>query len=291
VEAFGLRLIGLSVLLLPRNKPESVYHQLYIHVWGGTLGILELIPSDVRLLFVKVFLGVIVIYVVLRSIGFHTLFLSDTEGISALLLLIGTLYSVLYAFATYVIWGQFTAVENEILKESGALKDLLVFSRPLPERVRDPIVRSVKNYAKAVVESEWELLSQNAETEKTDRMFLEIVSSVTDAKPEDETQRTVFERLLEIANQASSHRDERLALSVKRMPRTLHFFVSLTAVMILLLVLCYPFRDAVLGMASTVITSMLLFFARFVLTDLDNPFEGSWNASNAPFADLAIKFR
>jgi len=30
---------------------------------------------------------------------------------------------------TYVIWGQFTAVEREILKESGALKDLIVFSR------------------------------------------------------------------------------------------------------------------------------------------------------------------
>ncbi|HEX7286318.1 MAG TPA: hypothetical protein VF532_09055 [Candidatus Angelobacter sp.] len=255
------------------------------------MGILEFIPTEVRLSFVRVFLCVVVAYVVLRSIGFHTLFLSDTEGISALLLLIGTLYSVLYAFATYVIWGQFTAVENEILKESGALKDLLVFSRPLPERVRDPIVRSVKNYARTVVESEWEWLSQNAETEKTDRMFLEIVSSVTDARLEDETQRTLYERLLEIANQASSHRDERLALSVKRMPRTLHFFVSLAAFMILLLVFCYPFRDAYLGIASIVITTVLLLFARFVLMDLDNPFEGSWNASNAPFADLIIKFR
>jgi hypothetical protein len=64
------------------------------------------------------------------------------------------------------------------------------------------------------------------------------------------------------------------------MPRTLHFFVSLAAFMILLLVLCYPFRNAVLGTAATVITTVLLFFARFVLTDLDNPFEGSWNASN-----------
>jgi hypothetical protein len=34
-----------------------------------------------------------------------------------LLEIIGTLYSVVYAFATYVIWGQFAAVENEILKD------------------------------------------------------------------------------------------------------------------------------------------------------------------------------
>jgi len=33
------------------------------------------------------------------------LFTGDAEGIGALLQIIGTLYSVLYAFATYVIWG------------------------------------------------------------------------------------------------------------------------------------------------------------------------------------------
>src|SRR5215470_10104412 len=70
----------------------------------------------------------------LTLLGFQRLFLGDTGGLGALLQIIGTLYSVLYAFATYVIWGQFTAVENEILKESGSLKDLLVFSRPLAER-------------------------------------------------------------------------------------------------------------------------------------------------------------
>jgi hypothetical protein len=170
------------------------------------LGILELIPGGVRLIFFKIFLGIVGVYAVLRVVGLHTLFLSDAEGISALLLLIGTLYSVLFAFATYVIWGQFTMVENEIRKESGALKDLLVFSRPLPDRVRDPIVRSVKNYARVVVESEWEWLSQNADTDRTDRMFLEIVSSVTEAKPEDETKRAIYDRLLDIANHASSHR-------------------------------------------------------------------------------------
>ena len=70
--------------------------------------------------------------------------------------IIGTLYSVVYGFATYVIWGQFAAVENEILKESGALKDLIVFSKGLKEATRDPTVRSVRAYACAVTESEWE---------------------------------------------------------------------------------------------------------------------------------------
>jgi hypothetical protein len=231
------------------------------------------------------------IYVVLRLIGFHRFFFGDAEGIDALLQIIGTLYSVVYAFATYVIWGQFAAVENEILKESGALKDLILFSRPLKEYTRDPIVRAVRAYARTVTESEWGALSRGDETERTDKLFSAVIASVTEAKPQDDSEFRTYEHLLQIAGQASAHRDERLALSRKRIPRTLLLFVTLTAFVILFLLLLFPFHNVVLGAIAIAITTMLLFFAHFVLTDLDNPFEGTWNVDSSPFGDLAAKYR
>ncbi len=197
----------------------------------------------------------------------------------------------MYAFATYVIWGQFTSVENEIRKESGALKDLLLFSNQMKEATREPMVRAIKIYARAVVETEWRALSNNEATEKTDRLFHEVISTVTNIKPENDTQRMLYERLLDIANQASAHRDERLSLSAKRMPQTLFLFVTLTASTILFLLFFYPFRNIALGTVSVAITTMLLFFAHFVLTDLDNPFEGTWNVGSEPFSELVTRFR
>ena len=94
-----------------------------------------------------------------------------------------------------------------------------------------------------------------------------------------------------MANQASRHRDERLALSAKRIPRTLLLFVTLTAFTILFLLLLYPFHNLAMGLIAVALAQMLLFLAHFVLTDLDNPFEGTWNASSQPFADLATKYR
>jgi VIT1/CCC1 family predicted Fe2+/Mn2+ transporter len=235
--------------------------------------------------------GAAVVYLGLRLVGFHALFASDAEGIGALLQIIGTLYSVVYAFATYVIWGQFAAVENEILKETGSLKDLILFSNRLKEATRDPIVRAIRAYARAVAESEWGSLSRGEDTERTDKLFSSIISSVTDAKPEGDAELRIHERLLDIANQASAHRDERLALSVKRIPRTLLLFVTLTACAILFLLLFFPFHNLVLGLVSIALTTMLLFFAHFVLTDLDNPFEGTWNVNARPFSDLATKYR
>jgi hypothetical protein len=250
-----------------------------------------MIPRETIARCVRMVGSLAALYAILWLLGFQRFFLNDSEGLAALVQIIGTLYSVLYAFATYVIWGQFTSVENEILKESGALKDLLVFSNRLKDATREPIVRAVKIYARAVVETEWSALSRGEKSEKTDRLFYDVVGSVIGVKPEDDTERMVYERLLDIANQASSHRDERLSLSVKRIPRTLLLFVSLTAGTILLLLLLYPFRNVALGVVAMSITTALLFFAHFVLTDLDNPFEGTWNVSTDPFGELITKFR
>lgn len=91
----------------------------------------DVIPSATRIRCIKLVAGAAAIYAALWLLGFQKLFLNDAEGLAALLQIIGTLYSVVYAFATYVIWGQFTSVETEIRKEAGALKDLLLFSNRL----------------------------------------------------------------------------------------------------------------------------------------------------------------
>ena len=253
---------------------------------GQPIFAFNVIPPATRFRCAKLLAVAAAVYAALWLLGFQKLFLNDAEGLATLLQIIGTLYSVVYAFATYVIWGQFTAVENEIRKESGALKDLLRFSSRMKESVREPMLRAVKNYARAVVETEWSALSGNQKPEKTDRLFYEVISSVTNIKTEDDTERIVYERLLDIANQASARRDERLSLSAKRMPRTLFLFVTLTASTILFLLFFYPFHNVPLGVVSVAIISMLLFFAHFVLTDLDNPFEGTWNVASEPFSEL-----
>ena len=152
-------------------------------------------------------------------------------------------------------------------------------------------MRAVRAYARGVTESEWGMLSRREDTDRTDKLFSGVIASVAEAKPADETESRLYDRLLEIAHQASAHRDERIALSVKRIPRTLLLFVTLTAFTILFLLLFYPFHNLALGLVSIAITTMLLFFANFVLTDLDNPFEGTWNVESTPFNDLITKYR
>jgi len=253
--------------------------------------ITDLIPRSVVVRFVNALIGMAAVYLLLRVAGFHRLIAGDTEGIGVLLEIIGTLYSVLYAFATYVVWGQFTAVESEIFKEAAALLDLVLFSGRWKEPAREPVLQAVRMYARAVIETEWKALSQGDPTEKTDRLFAGIVSAVTEVKPEDDDQRTLYGRLLDIADQASVHRGERLSLSVKRIPRTLLLLVTLTALAIVFLLFLYAFRSTLLGLISLAVITLLLWLTYFVITDLDNPFTGTWNVSSAPFEQLLKKAR
>jgi hypothetical protein len=252
---------------------------------------IDVIPRNTLLRIVKATLATALFYLVLRAARFERLFLSDAEGVGTLIQIIGTLYSVLYAFATYVIWGQFTSVESEIFKEAGTLKGLVLFSIRLKLPAREQLMQAVRAYARAIVDTEWHELARVGPTQKTDRLFSEIVSAVASAKPEDENERLTYERLLEIADQAGVHRDARLSLSMTRIPRTLLVLVMLTASIIVLLLFVYPFRSTVLGVMSLSITTVLLLLAHFVIMDLDNPFAGAWNASPEPFEELVKKAR
>lgn len=129
---------------------------------------LEVVPYPTRSRGLVLMAAAALLYFAIHIAGLHKQVADDSEGIGALLQIIGTLCSVVYAFAIYVIWGQFAAVENQILKESGALKDLVLFSKALKESTPDPIVRAVRSYARAVTETEWgRLHAENPPNEPT----------------------------------------------------------------------------------------------------------------------------
>ena len=115
----------------------------------------DLLPPDTPGRVVKVLLPAGILYVFLRLAGIERVFGSDTEGVGVLLQVVGTLFSVLYAFATYVIWGQYTAVESEIVKEAGALNDLIVFSSALKPSEHEKLLQAIRVYARGVSETEW----------------------------------------------------------------------------------------------------------------------------------------
>lgn len=228
----------------------------------------------------------LILSALLRKDGFYDFTRQETEGFNTIVLLIGSIYSVMFAFVIFVIWGQFTDVENLVARESGALNDLLRFSRYMGPDDSHSIRRSINDYARNAANAEWQSLAKRQQDPQTERTFAAILNAVIRSKPADEPQQLVYGRLIDIARRAGEHRDERIAKSLTRVPPTLVQLVRTMAVALLLLVFSYPFHHWLTGAACFVLFAVVLFFANLVMTDTDNPFEGVCNISNEPFTEL-----
>ena len=72
--------------------------------------------------------AILIVYTILRTTGLYELTGHETEGLNTLILLVGSIYAVILAFAIFVIWGQVTEVENCVMRECNSLNDLLRYS-------------------------------------------------------------------------------------------------------------------------------------------------------------------
>lgn len=224
----------------------------------------------------------------LRETAFGDITGRDAEGLDMLILLLGSVYAVMYAFVIYVIWGQFNDVENFAMRECYSLNELLRFSRYMNSESTRAIRRSVADYSQAVIESEWPALGKRENDTATENFFTTLITVVIRTAPVNPQEATIQQRLVDIARQAGEHRDERLTKSLTRIPPTLMAFVNTISAVLLLLVFFYPFHNRLAGISCFLLVTALLMLANSVMADLDNPFNGVYNISSDPFTRFRL---
>jgi hypothetical protein len=226
-------------------------------------------------------------YWLLRGTPFSEVTAHDAEGLNTLILLLGSIYAVMYAFVIYVIWGQFTDVEKFVMRECYSLDELLRFSRYVNADAARAIRRSVAEYSHAVLRSEWQALGKREKDPATENSFITLMTIVIRTVPANPEEAAIQQRLIDIAREAGEHRDERITKSLTRIPPTLMGFVNALSMALLALVFVYPFHHPIAGAACFCLVAAVLILANIVMTDLDNPFNGVYNVSSEPFSRLA----
>jgi hypothetical protein len=230
----------------------------------------------------------LLVYAVLRNAGFYNFTAREAEGLSVLIQLVGDIYAVLLAFTIFVIWGQFTEVENCVMRECNSLDDVLRFSGYLSADAHADIRRAVASYANHVVRSEWPTLGDGRVDSQADAVFSKFLNSVVEAAPRKDVEQPMHARLIDMAQKTGECRDERVAKSLTRIPPTLAGLVDTIAGVLLLLIFVYPFQFWYTGACCFALVALVLFLADFVMMDTDNPLKGVWNVSPQPFSNLKL---
>jgi Protein of unknown function (DUF4239) len=227
-------------------------------------------------------------YCIWHTSGLHEVTAGEAEGLNTLILLIGSIYAVMFAFVVYVIWGQFTDVENFMMRECNSLNELLRFSSFLNPEAARSIRRAVADYVQRVVNYEWAALGERHRDPSTEQAFSELLEAILRIAPTSVDEGVMHQRIIDIGREAGEHRDERLTKSLTQIPATLIHLVHTLAVALGLLVFFYPFHHWIAGICCFLLVTVILFLANLVMTDTDNPFKGVYNVRPVPFSDLRV---
>jgi hypothetical protein len=231
--------------------------------------------------FLAVMATIVFVDLTLHVLAPPNLLQPEAAATAILIPLIGEIYAVLLAFMIFVIWTQFTEVENCVLRESNSLNELLRYTAFLADDHRAAIRRAVSSYVRLVLDQEWTELGNGRKDRQTDEAFSKLVHAVVTAAPKDD-----HSHLLEALRTVSRNRDERVAKSTARMPPTLSGLVQLIAVVLWLLIYVYSFANRSTGPLCYSIAALVLYIANFVMTDTDNPLKGLWNVRPDSFNEL-----
>ena len=187
------------------------------------------------------------VYGYLRSIGLYEFTVPEAAGLGTLILLLGSIYAVMFAFVIFVIWAQFTDVENLAMRECNSLDDLLRFSQFLNADASHAIRRALLDYAQRVAKSEWPSLGERCKDPYTEKAFTILINTVIRIVPANTAEEQMHARLIDMVRKAGEHRDDRIAKSLTQIPPTLVRLVSGMALALLLLVYVYPFHSGLIG--------------------------------------------
>ena len=228
------------------------------------------------------------VYCIWHGTALHDITSGEAEGLNTLILLMGSIYAVIFAFVIYVIWGQFTDVENFMMRECKSLNELLRFSEFINAEASRAIRHAIAGYVQKVVRFEWPALGDRHRDQSTEQAFSGLMDAVLRAVPANTEEGIVHQRLIDIVREAGEHRDERLTKSLTQIPATLIQLVHTLAGALVLLVFFYPFHNWFAGLCCFLLVAVVLFLANLVMTDTDNPFKGVYNISPRPFSDLRV---
>src|SRR5260370_31339047 len=104
------------------------------------------IPSENIIKPASGLVAALAMYGILRQAGFYNFTAREIEGLNVLIQLVGDIYAVLLAFAIFVIWGQFTEVENCVIRECDSLANLLRFIAYLNADDRAAVRKAIAAY-------------------------------------------------------------------------------------------------------------------------------------------------
>ena len=187
---------------------------------------------------------------------------------------IGVLYTVILAFVMVTVWERYRVTEELCEAEANDMADLYRDSYLLPEKDQAQVRQALINYARVVVEKEWESLMDrqaHPDAEKAMNHLWQVYYSV---KPQTENQKMWYGETIEKLNDMADERRLRILRCRVRIDWVIWTLLIVGGILTLGYMTLFSLESFRMHMIMTVSLVVMLILILFVIYSLDNPFWG-----------------
>ena len=233
--------------------------------------------------------AVAIVCVLQRSFDQRTL--ADGHGTTGnLLAVVGTLYAVMLGLVVVDAMVRFERAIDVVQAESTALADIHIMADRLPEPFRGRVQGACRDYAVAVVETEWQRLAEKGEPSiEARRAGLRVLRSLEGFEPETESQKALYPMLVQEMQTAWDQRRERIATAHYGVPAVEWVALLLGAVVTVTLGGLFPFGHFRFHLLVTSLAALVMVLNLYLVSLFGYPFSGDLRVSDLPFrTDIGI---
>jgi hypothetical protein len=196
----------------------------------------------------------------------------DVTG--AIFNVIGVLYTVLLAFMMVTVWERYRTTEEVCEAEANGVSNLHRDSYVLPDECQIPVRQALIDYARAVVDREWEsMIDRQAHPDAVEAMnhIWQVYYSV---KPKTENQKIWYAESVDKLNDMAGKRRLRILSCKTRISWVMWTLLLVGGVLTLGYMNLFGLESFRIHMIMTVSLAILLILILFIIYSLDNPFWG-----------------
>jgi Protein of unknown function (DUF4239) len=213
----------------------------------------------------------------------------DAEVSSQLLSVLASLFGLLLAFVIVIEYQNYGDAQSDVSHEADALaaivRDSDAFAGPAPDQVR----RAVEEYARAVVEDEWQRMRDGGDSALAWRELDGIFAVLQGIEPGSRGETAFYEDSVRQLNEALVARRDRLDATRGGLPGLIAALVLVGSFVILGYAMLVGSRKAWLHVISAGAIAILIAFSLVVLLDLSYPFSGDLAIEPDPFETGALR--
>lgn len=204
--------------------------------------------------------------------------------------IIGVIYAVLLGFIVVQVNDRFHSADANTMEETAIMMNLFRDVAPFSKEERLKVRTLIKDYAKAVLDSEWSSLALEEESEKARDIFYQLWKTYADLKPQTDQQKIWYQESISKLNDLSILRTKRIFNSTHALGPMMWTLLIIGAFITIVFMYFFYADHIVLQCVMISFLAGTIAFMLFLIMSLEGIYRGDISVKPTEIEKAIIRF-